>query len=620
MTGNNSQKSMVTIFVLAAREFRKNISSLFSYEILFKVISLVVLGPIAVLVGAYFISFTGHSSVTNERLVAYFISLPGIASVLLWGVSNLSILLLDFAGLITIAYSSLRGRSVSGRTALQQAFRHMGGIIGISGVQSLAYALVSLPFLVGLAATYFALLTDYDISYYLAHRPPAFWSALFIGLLLAFGLLVVWVYLIVSWLFCVPVHLFERKILFEALSRSRGLIKGSFGRISAIVVVSLAVFFALMAIGTSIVSGLAYLLGGGIATLFNRPLVFAVIVLAVNYGVTGFISIIAFPFLGTLIARLYYERHQEQSLVPPDPTFDSEVERPRMSTGGKLAKCVPWLLVATVCVSIVIVAISVHDDSKMEDNVQVTAHRGSSKKAPENTLSAIRQAVDDGADFAEIDVQETADGVIVLLHDSDLMRVGGVDKKIWETTYKEMAAVDVGSWFSPRFAGERIPTLSEAIDVAKGRIGLNIELKYNGHDKQLAEKVVEIIEQKKFEEHCFVASLDYKGLRTVRRLNDRIRIGHIVAKAIGDMTSLDVDLISVESNLATAGLIRRARRRDMEVHVWTVNDAGKMEYFVDLRVDNVITDYPDLLVNILKKRAGMDYFDRVVRKLRSWLR
>ena len=106
----------------------------------------------------------------------------------------------------------------------------------------------------------------------------------------------------------------------------------------------------------------------------------------------------------------------------------------------------------------------------------------------------------------------------------------------------------------------------------------------------------------------------------MRRLNDGIRIGHIVAKAIGDMTSLDVDLISVESNLATAGLIRRARRRDMEVHVWTVNDAGKMEYFVDLRVDNVITDYPDLLVNILKKRAGMDYFDRVVRKLRSWLR
>ena len=263
---------------------------------------------------------------------------------------------------------------------------------------------------------------------------------------------------------------------------------------------------------------------------------------------------------------------------------------------------------------------SVHNELAMEDRVEVTAHRGSSKKAPENSLSAITQAIEDGADYAEIDVQETADGVVVLLHDSDLMRIAGVNRKIWEVTYQEMSSFDTGSWFSPEFSGERIATLERAIATSKGRIKLNIELKYNGHDRKLAEEVVEIVRKNGFVNDCVITSLNKDGLRAVRGLDGSIKIGHIVAKSIGDILSQDVDVLSVESKLATADFIAKAHDREKEVHVWTVNEPRNMERFIDLRVNNIITDHPELLVQLLQERSRMSDMDRIIQKVESWIR
>src|SRR5262249_22055869 len=93
--------------------------------------------------------------------------------------------------------------------------------------------------------------------------------------------------------------------------------------------------------------------------------------------------------------------------------------------------------------------------------VRVTAHRGHARAAPENTLSAIRKAIESGADYVEMDVQQTADGVVVLLHDRDLKRVAGVSRRLDELSYDEVRKLDVGSWFDPAFAGERVPTLEQ---------------------------------------------------------------------------------------------------------------------------------------------------------------
>jgi glycerophosphoryl diester phosphodiesterase len=230
----------------------------------------------------------------------------------------------------------------------------------------------------------------------------------------------------------------------------------------------------------------------------------------------------------------------------------------------------------------------------------VTAHRAGALRAPENTLAALRLAIAEGADFAEIDVQETADGALVVLHDQDLRRVAGVPKNVWELTLAEVQALDVGKSFGPAFRGERVATLAAFIEAARGRIKLNIELKYNGHDERLAERVVTLLHERDFVGQCVISSLSTAGLAEVRHLDPRLRIGYIVAKSVGDVTRLDVDFLSVRQGEITPGLMRLAERRGLPVHAWTVDRREDMVRLLCLGVENLITDDPALAVEVVR--------------------
>ena len=107
------------------------------------------------------------------------------------------------------------------------------------------------------------------------------------------------------------------------------------------------------------------------------------------------------------------------------------------------------------------------DSVRMDDDVLVIAHRGASGRAPENTLAALAAAIEDGADLLEIDVQETIDGEVVVIHDSDFMKIAGDPRKVWDVTYEETRTIDIGSWFGPEFSAQRLPTLEEVLELAK---------------------------------------------------------------------------------------------------------------------------------------------------------
>jgi glycerophosphoryl diester phosphodiesterase len=121
-------------------------------------------------------------------------------------------------------------------------------------------------------------------------------------------------------------------------------------------------------------------------------------------------------------------------------------------------------------------------DLDWNDHAQIIAHRGGAGVAPENTLAAFKRGIADGADWLELDVQENADGVVVIEHDRDFMRVAGVNLEVWKATNADLA---VGSSFDPAFLDQRVPTLREVPELAKGRAGVFIELKYYGHDQNL---------------------------------------------------------------------------------------------------------------------------------------
>lgn len=238
--------------------------------------------------------------------------------------------------------------------------------------------------------------------------------------------------------------------------------------------------------------------------------------------------------------------------------------------------------------------------SSLAVQTEITAHRGSSKTAPENTLAALEAAVEEMADWAEIDVQETLDGVVVLCHDWDLKRICKVDRRLSQMTWEELKTLDGGAWFSAEYAGERIPCLREAMEYAKGKIKLNIEMKYSGTDSELPEKVQRLVEEYEMEEQCILTCTSLEYLQRVKESNPQIRTGHIVPATYGnyDMNE-SVDVISIRSGFVSESFIRRAHESGKAVHSWTVNDKKELERMRVLGVDNVITDVPLLAREIL---------------------
>lgn len=250
--------------------------------------------------------------------------------------------------------------------------------------------------------------------------------------------------------------------------------------------------------------------------------------------------------------------------------------------------------------------------------IVITAHRGSSSDAPENTLPAIEAAIRNTADVAEIDVQETKDGEVVVLHDSSLKRTSGCNKFIWDVTFDEVRQLDMGSWFSSDFAGTQIPTLEEVLQVCQGKIKLNIELKTSSHFSDLEDKVVALIEKYGFTNQCVVQSTDYNALSRVKKLNEDITTGYILMAAYGDFQDKgNIDFFSIRSSFVNKKMVESAHKNGKEVYAWTVNTKNEIRRMKVLKVDNIITDRPILARELVYKENFDSTFSSLFKLLKQ---
>jgi glycerophosphoryl diester phosphodiesterase len=227
--------------------------------------------------------------------------------------------------------------------------------------------------------------------------------------------------------------------------------------------------------------------------------------------------------------------------------------------------------------------------------------------------------VEQGADIVEIDVQENADGEVVVLHDSDLMRVGGSPVKVWNATSEELAAVDVGRWFGPEFSGQRVPTLEQVLAICKGRSQVDIELKYYGHNQRLEERVAEIVESMGMEDEVILMSLDSRLMQSMKSLRPDWTVGLLTAKAVGDLTTSDADFLAVHASIASSGFVRRAHAAGKQVYAWTVNDRFNLSRMMSRGVDGVITDHPALARQVLERRAELSTAERLMITAAFWI-
>jgi len=241
-------------------------------------------------------------------------------------------------------------------------------------------------------------------------------------------------------------------------------------------------------------------------------------------------------------------------------------------------------------------------EPRVVKTVEITAHRGSSARAPENTLAAVRQAIADGCDFIEIDVQTCADGAVVVVHDRNLLRVAGDARRVEDLTLAELRRMDVGRWFSSQFTGEHVPTLEEVLDLVRGKVRLNIELKYNRPDPNLVPAVLERLRRGRFLGQCVLTSMDPAALCALKTAEPAACTGLILRNAVGRLSRMQGDFLSVAVRRVTAAFVDRAHRAGKPVHVWTVNKPAAMARMIELGVDNLITDVPAVLRGVIEAR------------------
>ena len=250
-------------------------------------------------------------------------------------------------------------------------------------------------------------------------------------------------------------------------------------------------------------------------------------------------------------------------------------------------------------------------------NPTVMAHRGLSADAPENTLYAFSDAISAGADFIELDVQQTRDGVLVVMHDSNLKRTTGVNKNIWDVDYADIQNLDAGSWFDPAYANARIPTLEETLQFVDKRARLNIEIKPTKHGSDTLEQdVAELITRYQYTDACYVTSFSYGSLKKVKEVNPEIRTGYLMSVAYGQFYSLKyADAFSLNKVFVTSQVVNAAHQQGKQIFAWTVNSMSEVRSLCNLHVDSIITDDPVMVQNVISRdstgetlRSVLDYF------------
>jgi glycerophosphoryl diester phosphodiesterase len=248
---------------------------------------------------------------------------------------------------------------------------------------------------------------------------------------------------------------------------------------------------------------------------------------------------------------------------------------------------------------------------QIDSDVEIIAHRGAAGARPENTLASIRKAVEDGADWVEIDVQETADGEVVVLHDSDFMKLAGVDLKIWDATLEDLTQIDIGSWYDAAYAQERTPLLRDVLEEVRGRAKLLIELKYYGHDQNLEQRTIDLVETAGLADQVATMSLKYPAVRKMKSLRPEWPSGVLAATAVGNLAGLEGDFVAVNASMAGPRLVRAVQAQGKKLYVWTVNDPLQMSAMMSMGVDGIITDEPALARSVKEVRRGLSTPERI---------
>ena len=582
-----------------------------------ELVAVQILLPLAVFVVNWLILRSGEYAVANEDLVRFFASWQGIAAITVAAIIALTIDGLGRGAMLLALWRARdRGRA-SGIGACLGAIWRTVPLLAIGTRKFLLSVALSLPFILVIGIIAWIATRNVDIYWLVNVKPARFWIAL--ACIIPVATAGTWVVgsRWIGWSLALPLCLGAGRPAQAAIRESESLLAGKRWSVAGARVLWLIITGVVGIAVLILTSHLAERALAGSSSSLRLSAAVAGLVLVVH-GVAAFGLIMAAAVGDALIVDAAWRRYapdiaKTATSIPAAQENRHNSNESAPSKGRQRVILLAVLAAGTVAVGAGTLALL--ETARRPVEIEITAHRGAATVAPENTIAAFSAAIAMGVDRIELDAMLTSDGKVVVFHDTDLRRIANDPRRIADMTLEQIRSIDAGTWFSPEFAGEPIPTLDEAIIAASKGTLLNIELKSVGGDEsRLAAAVCEILSahDDPRTSRAVVTSLSARVLDEVRQTLPKRRIGFIVAASVGDLRRVNADFLAVDLRLATRQFMERARQADMPLHVWGVKDPADFTRLALFGVEGVIVSDPALM---LRQRAELSELTEAERLL-----
>ncbi|WP_285766378.1 glycerophosphodiester phosphodiesterase family protein [Peribacillus sp. SI8-4] len=242
-----------------------------------------------------------------------------------------------------------------------------------------------------------------------------------------------------------------------------------------------------------------------------------------------------------------------------------------------------------------------HENSHFQPAPLKIGHRGAAGYCPENTIASYEKAIELGADVLEVDIHLSKDDVLVVHHDPTLNRTTSGKGNVRDYTADELKKLDAGSWYHSRFKNERIPLLSEVLERFQSEAGFLIEIKhpslYPGIEARLAEELRKFTEITSVHTPVMVHSFDAESMKRFHLLMPDIQVGVLIKRKIDDEALKEIAkfaaFLNPKQTILNPKLQLRIQKHGMKVFTWTVNNKQRLRLFEKMKVDGIISDFPD---------------------------
>lgn len=514
-------------------------------------------------------SYEGNGIVGNYTVLPWILSGRGA----LWGVlllsSSVVLLMLFLAGLFLL-FALRKEAKVLRRIFLHELWSRLPEIIGVSVRWSLLVlvAVLLLGLVPGLGFLIF--LREHDINYYLKSQPFEWWvvlgsSAVWVG---GVGFILLRVLLRISLLF--PLWVRRPSGIREAARESWNHTRGQERRLFVLLMVpGISVLLVHFALNVAIFSLMESLLPWVAETKHGVLSVIAGSLLL--FIVESFALLCAGIALICAIWNLLCEEY-----CPSPGAQDAETSTYRSADSRAIRSLV---LVGTCAVLLVYVfqaVVQIPVDVSAHRTL-VVAHRGGAAEAPENSVESFRLALTNGfSDMIEMDVAMTADEVLVLAHDSDLMRQAGEPRKLADINWDEMRTFTLSTPQSHGHQFAPVSRLEDALTAIAASCPIIIEFKHSKRTPELVSRTIAMVKEFGLMTNVVFMSLDYDDILAVQSLAPDARVGYFVSVEMGDFLNLKIDAIAPRHTLITRAVMKDSKERDIPVFAWTVDDPARI--------------------------------------------